>query len=120
MQYRHLAGAALVGALLAGCTGADPSATAVAVISTDTGCEVTPPSAPAGPITFTVVNDGTSTTEFYLYGADGTKIIGEVENIGPGLTRSLEVEPGPGSYVTACKPGMTGDGIRAGFEVTGA
>ena len=39
--------------------------------------------------------------------------MGEVENIGPGLTRELIVELAePGTYVTACKPGMNGDGIR--------
>ena len=46
--------------------------------------------------------------------------MGEVENIGPGLTRQLIVEvPDGGSYTTACKPGMVGDGIRAPFTVTG-
>jgi iron uptake system component EfeO len=46
--------------------------------------------------------------------------MGEVENIGPGLTRQLIVEvPDGGTYTTACKPGMVGDGIRAPFTVTG-
>ena len=58
-------------------------------------------------------------TEFYVYGA-GDRIIGEVENIGPGITRPLSVEiPQGGTYTTACKPGMVGDGIRAPFTVTG-
>ena len=47
--------------------------------------------------------------------------MGEVENIGPGLTRQLIVEvPDGGTYTTACKPGMVGDGIRAPFTVTGS
>ena len=51
----------------------------------------------------------------------GDRIMGEVENIGPGLTRQLIVEvPDGGTYTTACKPGMVGDGIRAPFTVTGA
>ena len=35
-------------------------------------------------------------TEFYLYGDDGKRIVGEVENVGPGITRELvlKVEPG--------------------------
>jgi iron uptake system component EfeO len=46
--------------------------------------------------------------------------MGEVENIGPGLTSQLIVEvPDGGTYTTACKPGMIGDGIRAPFTVTG-
>ena len=44
-------------------------------------------------------------------------IVGEVENIGPGLTRELSVTVASGAYVTACKPGMTGAGIRADFTV---
>lgn len=54
-----------------------------------------------------------------LYGT-GDRIMGEVENVGPGLTRRLIVEvPDGGTYTTACKPGMVGDGIRAPFAVTG-
>ena len=45
--------------------------------------------------------------------------MGEVENIGPGLSRDLHVELPAGTYETACKPGMIGDGIRGAFTVTG-
>jgi iron uptake system component EfeO len=76
--------------------------------------------APTGTITFAVRNSGSKITEFYLYGT-GDRIMGEVENIGPGLTRNLIVEvPDGGTYTTACKPGMVGDGIRAPFTVTGS
>ena len=44
--------------------------------------------------------------------------MGEVENIGPGITRNLVVTAPAGKYFTACKPGMVGEGIRAGFSVT--
>ena len=68
---------------------------------------------------FTVTNSGSKVNEFYVY-AEGDRIMGEVENIAPGLTRELLVElPEPGTYETACKPGMVGDGIRAPFTVTG-
>ena len=43
-------------------------------------------------------------TEFYLLGEDGLRIVGEVENIGPGLARDLVVRAAPGKYFTACKP----------------
>jgi iron uptake system component EfeO len=46
--------------------------------------------------------------------------MGEVENISPGLSRKLIVQlTEPGTYQTACKPGMVGDGIRGDFTVTG-
>ena len=41
-----------------------------------------------------------------------------MENIGPGLSRDLVVTAPEGSYYTACKPGMVGDGIRQAFTVT--
>ncbi len=91
---------------------------AIKIVSTDKECRVSPKSAPSGNITFDVKNSGSKVTEFYLLGADGLKIIGEVENIGPGLTRKLIVTAGPGKYFGACKPGMVGDGIRSDFEVT--
>ena len=91
----------------------------IAVQATDSQCGVATATAPAGTITFQVQNTGTKVTEFYVYGA-GDRIIGEVENITPGLSRELKVEiTEPGSFTTACKPGMVGDGIRAAFTVTG-
>ncbi len=38
-----------------------------------------------------MTNGGTKVTEFYLLGEDGLRIVGEVENIGPGLSRDLVV-----------------------------
>jgi iron uptake system component EfeO len=115
------------GAALAACTSTAPPAKdaaggggPIAVTAGDASCEVAAADAPAGNITFSVRNTGTKITEFYLYGT-GDRIMGEVENIGPGLTRDLIVEvPDGGSYTTACKPGMVGDGIRAPFTVTGS
>jgi iron uptake system component EfeO len=110
---------------LAGCTSTAPSSSTpgapgpITVNAADTSCEVSTNTAPAGKISFSVNNTGTKTTEFYLYGT-GDRIMGEVENIGPGLTRQLIVEvPDGGTYTAACKPGMVGDGIRAPFTVTG-
>lgn len=90
----------------------------ISVTSTDSGCEVSAASAPAGPLTFQVTNEGSKVTEFYLYAADGKRIVGEVENIGPGLQGKLVVSAEPGAYLTACRPGMSGGGIRADFTVT--
>src|SRR4051812_25599183 len=111
--------------LLAACTenvkAADDSGDSrtVSVTSTDDGCELSSAQAPSGTLTFDVTNDGSKVTEFYLLGEDGQRVVGEVENIGPGLTRNLVVQATAGSYVTACKPGMAGKGIRDSFTVTG-
>jgi iron uptake system component EfeO len=113
--------------LVAGCSGGGgggggaSGATdgSITVNASDTACEVAKNEAAAGKITFAITNKGTKVSEFYLYGT-GDRIMGEVENIGPGLTRRLIVEvPDGGAYTTACKPGMVGDGIRAPFTVTG-
>lgn len=110
--------------LFAACTenvesGSDSGdARTISVTSTDDGCEVSSTEAPSGTLTFDVTNDGSKVTEFYLLGEDGKRIVGEVENIGPGLSRQLVVAAPSGTYVTACKPGMKGDGIRADFTVT--
>lgn len=87
------------------------------VSSTDTECAVSATEVPSGNLRFAVTNNGGKVTEFYLLGEDGLRIVAEVENIGPGLTRDLVVKAAPGSYFTACKPGMLGDGIRAKFTV---
>jgi iron uptake system component EfeO len=120
------AASALAAVALAGCTSTAPQSAApgepgpISVKAADTACDVSASSAPAGKINFSINNSGTKTTEFYLYGT-GDRIMGEVENIGPGLTRQLIVEvPDGGTYTTACKPGMVGDGIRAPFTVTGS
>jgi iron uptake system component EfeO len=87
------------------------------VSSSDEACALSTTSAPAGSIVFTITNDGSDVTEFYLLGADGLRIVSELENIGPGITRELVVQVPAGDYVTACKPGMVGDGIRGAFTV---
>ena len=81
-------------------------------------CDLSATEAPAGTLTFDVTNTGSQVTEFYLLGEDGLRIVGEVENIGPALNRQLVVNAPAGKYVTACKPGMKGEGIRADFTVT--
>jgi iron uptake system component EfeO len=118
--------AVLTGALalvaLAGCGTATPSEEsggAITVSATDDKCQVARTTSDAGNITFEVTNKGSRVTEFYMY-AEGDRIMGEVENITPGLTRRLIVEVSEsGKYQTACKPGMQGKGIRGEFTVTG-
>jgi iron uptake system component EfeO len=90
----------------------------ITVTSSDDACEISGAEAAAGTLTFEVTNTGSQVTEFYLLGEDGLRIVGEVENIGPNLSRPLVVSAPAGSYQTACKPGMKGDGIRQDFTVT--
>jgi iron uptake system component EfeO len=88
------------------------------VNSSADACELSATEAPAGTLTFDVTNTGDQVTEFYLLGEDGLRIVAEVENVGPSISRKLTVNAPAGEYVTACKPGMTGDGIRDAFTVT--
>jgi len=90
----------------------------ITVDSTAKACNLTTTKAPSGNVAFKVKNSGDQVTEFYLYSEDGLRIVGEIENVGPGLTRDLVVRAEPGKYVAACKPGMKGKGIREDFTVT--
>ncbi len=99
---------------LAACSSSGDEATPVSVNSADNTCEVTPTTVKAGSVVFSVQNTGSATTEFYLYGA-GDQILGEVEDIGPGVARDLVVDVPAGTYTTACKTGDDDEGIRAPF-----
>jgi iron uptake system component EfeO len=101
-----------------GASGSGEVADAIPVAASDAACDVSSTELSAGTHQFEVTNGGSQVTEFYVY-ADGDRVMGEVENIAPGLTRPLLVELPAGSYQTACKPGMVGDGIRTDLTVTG-
>ncbi|MBB5777725.1 iron uptake system protein EfeO [Nonomuraea jabiensis] len=90
----------------------------ITVAASDTECKVGAAEVAAGTTTFTITNGGTKVTEFYVY-APGDRVMAEVENIVPGLTRELIAELPAGAYETVCKPGMVGKGIRNAFKVTG-
>ena len=106
---------------LTGCVANTPAGgDALTVTSNDTACEVSAVSTPSGTLAFDVTNEGSQVTEFYLLASDGLRIVGEVENIAPGASRTLTVVAQPGEYFTLCKPGMIGEGVgRAAFTVTG-
>jgi iron uptake system component EfeO len=123
-----VAAAALAGLALTSCQAKEEAAPAepgksapseITVTASDTACELSGTEAGTGPSTFVITNNGNKVTEFYVYG-EGERVMGEVENISPGLQRKLIVQLAePGTYQTACKPGMVGDGIRGDFKVTG-
>lgn len=110
---------------LAACASKGPASAGpkVAIAATDSTCTVERTTLDAGPTTFAVTNKGSKTTEVYVYGGDGTtftKIVGEVENVGPGTSRDLKTDLAAGTYEVACKPGQQGDGIRSRIDVSGA
>jgi iron uptake system component EfeO len=100
---------------------ATPSdAAAITVDSSADACTVSAKTASSGTLRFEVTNSGDQVTEFYLLADDGLRIVGEVENVGPGISRDLVVQAQPGDYFTVCKPGMIGEGVgKTAFGVTG-
>jgi FTR1 family protein len=101
-----------VALLLAACGGSDGGGTAsagsnkVAIKLTDAGCEPAALKLPAGPTTFEVTNDGTGrVSEFEVL--DGSRILGEKENLVAGLKGSFTLNLKPGNYTTACPGGKT-------------
>ncbi len=127
MRAPRIVAAAAAGVLaggLAACTADKTDAPAAAggpivVKAGDSSCEVSRKRIDAGTSVFTVTNTGQKITEFYIYAA-GDRVVGEVENIAPGLSRDLHVELPAGTYQTACKPGMIGKGIRDMLTVNGS
>ncbi|WP_406075193.1 iron uptake system protein EfeO [Micromonospora sp. NBC_01638] len=124
-QFFALAAAGVLAtAGVAGCSDSDKGDSAgaggpIVVKASDTACEVGSTELGAGTVTFKITNSGAKVTEFYVY-ADGDRVLGEVENIAPGLSRELHVELPAGTYETACKPGMSGKGIRGALKVSGS
>ena len=111
-------GLAALALTLSACASDGSASGDLTVQASDSECTISTTKLEAGPSTFKVTNGGNKVTEFYVY-ADGDRIMGEVENIGPGLSRNLVVDLPKGTYEGACKPGMIGDGIRETLTVTG-
>lgn len=119
-----LAGVLTLGLLATGCgsdtkgkggTAAD-AATAVRVSLTDDDCRPAPATVPAGPVTFTIENEGgSSVSEAEL--VQGSKILGEKEGLTPGLSGSFSLDLKPGSYQLYCPNAKT---ERTAFTVTGS
>jgi uncharacterized cupredoxin-like copper-binding protein len=102
---------------LAACSSSN-SKDAVRVTATDSACTPAEVAFTAGKTTFEVKNEGSKVTELYVYG-EGDSVVGEVENVGPGTSRTLSVNLKAGTYQLACKPGQTGSGIRSDIKVEG-
>jgi iron uptake system component EfeO len=90
----------------------------VAIALTGQGCRPTPASIAAGPVDFTVRNAGTgAVTEAELRTHDLAHILGEQENLSPGLSGGFSMTLDPGTYMINC-PGA--DQSRWPFTVTAA
>lgn len=104
---------------MAACADKDDDAPVFTVTADDSTCDLDSYDATTGNNNFEVTNNGKKITEFYVY-TDGGRVVGEVENIGPGATRKLLVSiPEAGTYTVTCKPGMVGEGISHDLNVTG-
>jgi FTR1 family protein len=100
----------LVAALLLAACGssskAPKGAKQVAVKLTDAGCDPAALKLDAGLTTFEVTNSGTArVSEFEVL--DGSKILGEKENLAPGLSGNFTLTLQPGSYTLSCPGGKT-------------
>jgi iron uptake system component EfeO len=106
---------------LAACGGGS-SGPSVKVTAGESSCAVAKTSLAPGKTTFAVHNSGSKVTEVYVYaksGSEFSKTVEEAEDIGPGTSRELTVDLAAGTYEVACKPGMTGNGIRTRITVGG-
>ncbi len=85
------------------------AAAPVAVSLRPTGCDPAELTLPAGPTTFTADNDSAdAVTELEI--KSGSRIVAEVENVAPGLSKSFSVTLKPGTYTLACVGGSEHDG----------
>jgi iron uptake system component EfeO len=124
VKRSHLALALSPLLLLAACGGDGGSADAagdgagtVAISITDDGCTAEPSSIAAGAATFEVTNDGaTAVTEAELVNSGG-RIVGERENLTPGLSASFSLNLEAGDYTVQCPNAAT---ETSAFTVTGA
>ena len=105
-----LAGALLLAAAAAGCgSGSGGHATTAARRArelrfelTDDGCSPATARIPAGPVHVVATNPAsTKTDEIELKNADGI-IMGERENLAPGLSGDFTLDLRPGTYVLNC------------------
>jgi iron uptake system component EfeO len=116
-----LAGIASVAALVAACgssNGSDAAAGAatVTVTLTNDGCAPSPSRVAAGPVTFRIHNTtGDKVSEVELL--RGGTVLGEKENLTPGLSGTFSLKMDAGDYVLVC-PSAKAD--KFPFTVTGA
>jgi iron uptake system component EfeO len=91
--------------------------TTVSISLTPQGCAAKPAKVATGDVQFNVTNKNASAvTEAELRTSNGSKILGEQENLTPGLSGGFELTLAPGSYELNC-PGASQEHWK--FTVTG-
>ena len=110
-------GALSVALVLAGCgTSGGGKSSSLAFTLTSQGCIPNQATVPSGPVTISVSNGGTRfVTELELQN-ESEIIIGERENILPGLSGSFSLDLQPGKYILNCPSGNV---TRGQLLVTG-
>jgi iron uptake system component EfeO len=89
----------------------------VTIDLTSQGCEPKPAKIPAGPVDFNVTNSGAgSVSEAELRTSDLAHILGEQENLTPGLSGGFSLTIQPGTYKISCPGASQADWT---FTVTG-
>lgn len=112
---------AIAGLVATGCAksksdSAPKGAVKVAINLTDDGCKPSPASVPAGPVTFQVKNvSANKVTEAELL--NGDTIMGEKENLTPGLSGTFSLRLNGGKYQVYCPNAKT---EKTDFTVTGS
>jgi iron uptake system component EfeO len=85
-----------------------PSVRQVNVSISDAGCSPQALSLPSGPTTFIVTNSGSASVLEYEIEQSG-RIIGEVENVIPGIDRTFTLNLKPGAYILNCPGGTSAE-----------
>jgi iron uptake system component EfeO len=101
---------ALTASLLAACGGAsddssttsDKGAGRLEFELVDSGCSPSRATVPAGPVTISAVNNGTAKTDEIELKSDDGIIMGERENLAPGLSADFTLTLQPGRYILNC------------------
>jgi iron uptake system component EfeO len=127
-----------LGLVSVGCSSSSSSAAAGGIAATeqDFSISVSPSSATAGDITFTITNNGPSTLEFVIIKSDADPaslkvgddetvpedsldVVDEQEEIAPGTAPTLTTNLEAGSYIFICNlPTHYEQGMHTGFTVT--
>lgn len=71
-------------------------------------CNLSTTTLPGGQVTVTIKNQGSASNEFEILTENKLQIVGEKENVGPGVTTNFTTALEEGTYYTACKPNMVG------------
>ena len=82
-------------------SGSGSGPVTVTITMADTGCTAAPATITAGPATFQVVNGGANAVTEVELMKDG-KILGEKENLVPGMSGSFSLALDPGAYIVSC------------------